>query len=479
MPKLIVLRQIVFCILLLISIEDVYSQSKKELNEVKNELNEFVFIENFVFAYNDGVAMSFTPIDSQAFSQVFTNEKEAECDEFFISNHEVTNKEYRDFVEYCKQEMISKNTYDSTLSQPKILYHYVDQNGQIKNVNIYPRTEKWESEHPHNVWEQMRQYYFDHQSYYEYPVLCVSYNQVQCYIHWLNKNFDVLLKSKNVNLENWGSFKIPTVEQWLSAANAPTRSPWLGYSQTHKMIYNWDGHDLRNDKGGYMANFGEVRDLNHTYLKSNYEDGHGYSSPVKNYEPNGIGLYDLSGNAAEWTSSSFSYDSIHQEYASFVKYGLQKESAELVNELLKEEPNWALFDDRIKNEPIAIWYNQFNKDNPWTLKGYLPFLKEVHRVQIHNEKALKIAGGTGKIVKGGSWNDAPCYLKIDAIMVYAPAQSSSTVGFRVVFEPSEELKVLLGTDFGMSKERLRINKKYGGPYEQSPKTGFVVKKKGQ
>jgi len=155
---------------------------------------------------------------------------------FYIKQHEVTNAEYREFIYYVFDSLslsilaeeesekyyvnegeenqrlnwdnYSRSVYDNedyveALSNiynfdvndegkyikqgwdtRRFNYEYWDKDSVREVINVYPDTLKW-TEHLHNeIAEPMMQMYFWHPVYDNYPVVGLSYQQIQAYLHW-------------------------------------------------------------------------------------------------------------------------------------------------------------------------------------------------------------------------------------------------------------------------------------------------------
>jgi formylglycine-generating enzyme len=146
----------------------------------------------------------------------------------------------------------------------------------------------------------------------------------------------------------------------------PTEFEWeyAARGGLQNSMYPWGGYYARNQVGEFMANFKPAR--------GNYiEDGGLATVKVGTYPPNDFGLYDMAGNVAEWTITAFDELSIAH-----------------VNEL---NPDFK--------------YNAADDDPP----------------------ALK-----RKVIRGGSWKDIALYVQVSTRAFEYQDSATSFVGFRCV-----------------------------------------------
>jgi formylglycine-generating enzyme len=155
-----------------------------------------------------------------------------------------------------------------------------------KDVRIYPDTLVWIRDFSYSYNEPMTKRYFSHPATGNYPVVGVNWNQATAFCEWRTLYLNSFLEGKKRSQES--DFRLPTEAEWEYAARG-------GRSQTP---YPWGGYYLRNKKGCLLANFKPGR--------GNYpEDGGFYTVRADAYWPNDFGLYCMAGNVAEWTSSLY------------------------------------------------------------------------------------------------------------------------------------------------------------------------------
>jgi len=175
-------------------------------------------------------------------------------------------------------------------------------------IAIYPDTTTWIKDFAYSYNEPMHNDYFWHQAYDDYPVVGVSWKQAKAFCAWrtLKKNA-FLKKKKGRNQVN--SFRLPTEAEWEYAARGGLESG----------TFPWGGPYAKNDRGCFLANFKPNR--------GDYAaDGALYTVEAKSYDPNDYNLYNMSGNVAEWTNSS--YDAGSYEYVSTMNPNVPDEKNE-------------------------------------------------------------------------------------------------------------------------------------------------------
>jgi len=160
----------------------------------------------------------------------------------------------------------------------------------IKNeiVEVYPDTTVWIKDFNYSYNDPMHQDYFYHEAYADYPVVGVSWKQAKAFCGWRTKKKNTYLKAKK-NATTIPYFRLATEAEWEFAARGG-----LNFSK-----FPWGGPYTTSDRGCFLANFKPSR--------GDYAvDGALYTMEAKSYNPNDYGLYNMSGNVAEWTDTAYS-----------------------------------------------------------------------------------------------------------------------------------------------------------------------------
>ena len=191
----------------------------------------------------------------------------------FISKYELSNKEYKDFL----NALASRNETE-----------------MLKKCT--PDTLCWRNEFAYN--EPYVNYYFQSPAFINYPVVGVTYEDALAYCNWLTSSYNKNKKSRFKKVV----FRLPTSEEWTYAANCGdnTRTyPWgSGFIQNNRKqdLCYYKHQDLIYDSSQkkYIINPNQTTDrLNQRVA---------IVGNVKAFFPNNFGLYNMSGNAAEMVS---------------------------------------------------------------------------------------------------------------------------------------------------------------------------------
>ena len=134
-----------------------------------------------------------------------------------------------------------------------------------------PDSTAWSDARTQASWEA----YFRSDYYADYPVVAVTWTEARAYC------------------QAQGG-RLPTEAEWEYAA----RGGHIG------RVYPWEGLSTRDEDGNYRANFNPPEGY--------AEDGYAFTAPVGAFPTNDWGLYNMSGNVAEWTGDAYtpSYDNL-------------------------------------------------------------------------------------------------------------------------------------------------------------------------
>ena len=168
---------------------------------------------------------------------------------------------------------------------------------KTEQTKVYPDTTVWIKDFAYSYNEPMHNDYLWHQAYSEYPVVGVNWKQAKAFCAWRTLKKNTYIKSKKKGRDLTNSFRLPTEAEWEYSARGGLQSG----------AYPWGGPYTKNDRGCFLANFKPNR--------GDYAaDQSLYTVEAKSFEPNGYNLYNMAGNVAEWTDSS--YDAGAYEYVS-------------------------------------------------------------------------------------------------------------------------------------------------------------------
>ena len=190
---------------------------------------------------------------------------------------------------------------------------FIDRTPFIKKeeVQIYPDTTDWIKDFTYSYNEPMHNDYFSHPAYQDYPVVGVSWNQAVAFCNWRTNFKNGYQRDKGE--PNVSRFRLPNEGEWEYAARGGIPSG----------TYPWGSPYLLNDRACFLANFKPLR--------GDYAvDQAVYTVEAKSYLPNDYNLYNMAGNVAEWTNSS--YNSGGYEYVSSLNpsMGLSSEPKKVV-----------------------------------------------------------------------------------------------------------------------------------------------------
>lgn len=204
---------------------------------------------------------------------------------FYMDDTEITNNEYRQFIESTLGGGGGGNYLADAVQFLDNEYNYVPPK-PIEQV-IMPDTLSWVKDFSFTYNEPYLENYWSHPGFDNYPVVGVNWYAAQTFCYWRTQIYNEYRATKD--LAAMPSFRLPSEAEWEYAARG-------GYENK---LYPWEGLYLRNARGCFLANF---KNHNGDYIGDNFT----YTNPSKSYWPNDYGLFDMSGNVAEWCEDDFS-----------------------------------------------------------------------------------------------------------------------------------------------------------------------------
>lgn len=245
------------------------------------------------------VIKSFFLIDPMHKKRVFnTNLLNYKYD--WVDQEKVNNKKYSLTKNIINTDMVVDENADVFMSLDS---SYITPKGRIKTVtirrpirqlkdyysrmivNVYPDTTCWKSDFVAEKNDMYVALYFSSPAYNNYPVVGVSWEQANAFCHWRTQFYRQFTKIETA------PYRLPTEAEWEYASKGGKRGDI-------SKKYPWKGDQMTDKRGCYFANF---KPMKGDFTK----DAYLATAPVGSFMPNELGLFDIVGNVAEWTSTAY------------------------------------------------------------------------------------------------------------------------------------------------------------------------------
>ncbi len=188
-------------------------------------------------------------------------------------------------------------------------------------------------------------------------------------------------------------FRLPTEAEWEYAAKAEVENREYNSVRGRKK-YAWNGNSTRETsrryRGDQMANFKQGKG-DYSGLAGWSNDGADITMKIKSYKPNAFGLYDMSGNVAEWVADVYRpiIDNDANDFSYFRGNVFTKKKIDKEGNVVIVDYNNVEF-DTLDNGKIVP------RDLPGSVK-YVPVTKRDAFMRRNYEKAYNIDSRDGDL----------------------------------------------------------------------------------
>ncbi len=230
-------------------------------------------------------------------------------------------------------------------------------------------------------------------------------------------------------------YRLPTEAEWEYAALGLIGSTYDERIADRRQ-YPWEGHHVRSadrrTRGDFKANFQRgPGDL--TGVAGYPNPGGDITMPVKSFEPNDFGLYNMAGNVNEWVKDVYR-PLTHETVADFRPF-----RGNVFQRVERDEEGNVMFDD--KGEMIYEEMDPEDNQTPRNYReaNYVDYRDGDESTAISEDHPVYPEGSTlisdsVRVYKGGSWKDRIYWLSPGNRRFLDQTQAANDIGFRCAMD---------------------------------------------